>query len=628
MPPNNKKKSASRKKKKNGKKTQDGSGAAEANNTNRGGRSGAPDQVRGPEVVGATLPLWTCPGNYLEFMEGNFERLVEKLCPDFVPDPLKDPHVLSDRLIEVFFTTGNFERLEWLSCFLFHAFLTGNVNQSVLPPGMNESYPLIILLSQWKQLHYAYGFLGADDFVEISVKLGADVNVRLPSNRVNSLFFAVKYASIHSVNLLIDAGIDVHARGIFGRTCLWNALEYPNPDILLRLLEFLPATEEFHCGIADDDATISVPDRLLSLFIWESVDHWTQQHAKMPASWMMLGRPPTEDLARALVIVLRRGITFAPQKVWLLSLFFGGCERHPDSTGYEIFLASREQMKAIGKFLVGLWLPESTKQDVFAYDIAKLSLQNEETEQTCPICLGERRGRKKLELYCGHSFCLDCIVEHGEQDSSAGATCPVCRELLCLELSERNHYRGRSLAQLMGIRSVDGFESLGPTVLSEGDVLRECGFRGIEITGQSVPGLRDKLVLERRDTHMELELGATIGLVSETLMVMAPLHGAAVISIFLKSVPVLAYLSNRSPCSIVSPEFAKNFALTKKNLVSRKLRDFSGRRINTTIAALEEFEIVLGTITVKLDSAVELESSPDFLGIQLGMDFFMSAALW
>jgi len=85
---------------------------------------------------------------------------------------------------------------------------------------------------------------------------------------------------------------------------------------------------------------------------------------------------------------------------------------------------------------------------------------------------------------------------------------------------------------------------------------------------------------------MELELRASITISDrESMAVMAPMHGAVLIPIVIKSVPVLDYLSTRSPCTVVTPEFAQNFAISKKNLESRKLRDFSGRKIKTGISA-------------------------------------------
>jgi len=290
------------------------------------------------------LILSSSPSDFDNAGQGDLELLVAKLCPDFVPDSLKDPYILKQRLHEVLFS--NLETIGWFTDVLFGALLSGDLNQCALVarPNGDDAYPLIILLSEWKQLRKLHGYRGGDDFIEIAIKLGADVNARFPGNGINALFFAVKYASIHGVNLLIDAGIDVQAKDIGGRTCLYNTLEYPDPQILTRLLEFLPVTETFltyeNPGGVGAIKKFTAADQLLNFFTPGSFDLATnQRNGNMPVSWMLMGRPSAENLAQAFVIVLRKGATFTPEYVGLLNALFGVHTLPPNGIGYENFLA-------------------------------------------------------------------------------------------------------------------------------------------------------------------------------------------------------------------------------------------------------------------------------------------------
>jgi hypothetical protein len=72
------------------------------------------------------------------------------------------------------------------------------------------------------------------------LKAGANVNDIL-QNQTNALFFGVKYRSLKTVDLILEADIQmIQQRDKFWRSCLYNALEYPSPSILRKVLDHLP----------------------------------------------------------------------------------------------------------------------------------------------------------------------------------------------------------------------------------------------------------------------------------------------------------------------------------------------------------------------------------------------------
>ena len=112
--------------------------------------------------------------------------------------------------------------------------------------------------------------------------------------------FAVKYAYLETVDLLIQHGIDVRHRDQFGRTCLLNALEHPNPLIIRRLLEYLPATETIPAESEDGTLVVqkSLVDALLDFVVSQSP----------VISWVNLGTPRDEDIIVALLLLRQRGV--------------------------------------------------------------------------------------------------------------------------------------------------------------------------------------------------------------------------------------------------------------------------------------------------------------------------------
>ena len=578
------------------------------------------------------------------------DALVGKLWPDFVPESILssggdaeslkqylkpvlfgEPESMSSYVwsilgyLKSFFFGGmdssSSRLLQGLCSFLKEAIYSGQLRWTLATD--TEPFNVLILVCQWKLLRKTFGFQGDDDLVEIVLKLGANVNDRL-GNGTNALFFAVKYGTIRTVDLLLNAGINIRAVDQFGRTCLYNALEHPQPDILERLLQTLPATEIFRAG-----PHRSAADVLLENFT--AVVHDGPIRRAMPTSWLVLGRPSVDNIARTLAMVLQKGSEFTNAKT--LSLAYSGFERQCGIAEYWTFKESSRQLKIIGSFLLGMWLPDSLQKEVVAFDEKALSLREniarEKAKDECAICLStdEEDGssqKKKIELYCGHGFCVDCIVDYGKRQASR-AWCPTCRRPLCLELCNAIPSGRRSVEQMLRFLNIDTNPLAGPFVLKEEQVLQECRARKISASRKTIDELRRALVVHRMP-KMEAELGATKTMQGNELAVLAPKNGLVVIPIVIKSIPVLACVSTRSPCTVVSSEFVAAFGLKKKNLKTDRFRDMVGKKYKSVSTALHEFEFTIGGIAVQLDSAVETSNLP--VGIQLGFDFLMSAAYW
>jgi hypothetical protein len=125
--------------------------------------------------------------------------------------------------------------LAWLTKPLYFGLLYGHslINVYVAPdPRMSREnfIPLLFWVCQWKLLQ-VMGWKRVDK-VLVSLVLdtpGLDVNVSHPVNHTNAAFFAVKYGSPSTLKYLITKRINMKQRDVFHRTCLYNALEYPDP---------------------------------------------------------------------------------------------------------------------------------------------------------------------------------------------------------------------------------------------------------------------------------------------------------------------------------------------------------------------------------------------------------------
>jgi hypothetical protein len=162
------------------------------------------------------------------------------------------------------------------------------------------------------------------------------------------------------------------------------------------------------------------------------------QRFKGPISWISLGGPPSvQDVAESLILVRQRGASFTPegsQGAWdrVGYAFHGGNER----------VMASEALVQLAKSILGFWLPRAVQDQVNGIDEAVTGQQARRTDDSsqctasttgeCPICLDPVC--KETALYCGHSFCRQCIIAYGQHN---GKACPMCRQRLCMEISPR-----------------------------------------------------------------------------------------------------------------------------------------------------------------------------------------------
>jgi hypothetical protein len=205
-----------------------------------------------------------------------FEVLVDKLLsPDRirgVPEDLRQPAVLRDHLLRVLALT---ERNAWLVAPLIKGLLDCHSSINVRmkqAPSQSDPYTILVYVSEWKSINVACGWQGRNEIVSMVLATpGVDVSAIL-ENKCNAAFFAVKYGTPNTLDLLIDAGINIQQRDHFGRTVLYNALEYPHPEMLRRVLDHVPATKMFPSTFSDGgDFQASASDLIPNNWfpIWE-----------------------------------------------------------------------------------------------------------------------------------------------------------------------------------------------------------------------------------------------------------------------------------------------------------------------------------------------------------------------
>ena len=110
-------------------------------------------------------------------------------------------------------------------------------------------------------------------------------------------------------------------RDFMNRTVLYNATEYPNPEMIKHVLAHVPATELF-CNTSISSGReyqMSSADSILTLYSGASTQTYggasTQTEVGLRVagllSWILLGKPPPiQDVAESLIMCLQRGGSF------------------------------------------------------------------------------------------------------------------------------------------------------------------------------------------------------------------------------------------------------------------------------------------------------------------------------
>lgn len=554
---------------------------------------------------------------------------------------------LEARLWEV----SNNKKMIWLTEPLLDGLVSGrpDIDANVQFMDGEEPTPIIMWLCQYKYLKAQFNYHGGDDMVALALAAGADISVTLYDNGCNALFFAVKYSSARTVELLLDAGIEVDKRDCYGQTVWKNAIERPDLDIIKVLMErcnsVIPVAKvKFKRGYPKRKLSSTLPEHMVNTYA--GILPVNNQPGTIPVSWRLLGPPRVDDLATALVRVLQAGARFSPRTLkdveTLDSLAF---VTHVDSPGLNYQRHSETQLDIVRKLrdvLYGRWLPEAIMNEVHNFYQKKCSLDN-----TCPICLDEMEtSSTSITLYCGHKFCLDCIKEFGKSNDMVDdegrrrkrwtdKRCPICRRLLCGDLLSQENLRMRRLEAGMRL-GIDRHETddeihsgktwRGPHLLTDEQLRFECKY----VSGKT-EGTRDSLLNKFHtpinQEKMKVELSANYDMVIGTDMFCAPKLGPVVVPIVVKNVPILASLSQNSTFTVVSKAVVRSFGLKTKPIASSEFIDLSGNHVGVS-EVVDEFNFFLKDVEICLNNAIVLSEEPQCLkGVQLGLDFF-ETALW
>jgi len=256
---------------------------------------------------------------------------------------------LEARLWEV----ANNEYMKWLTIPLLIGLVYGKrkINDKFHFFEGQEPHPILMWLCQYKFIRARFNYCGRDDMVALALSAGADVSLRV-SNGCNALFFAVKYGSARTIELLLDAGVKVDERDVYGRTVWKNAVERPDLSIIRVLIDrcsdLIPVDKEviyITIGSTSGDGTrivYTLPDHMLSVYV--GMFFFTAVNPNI--SWRVLGAPKPDDMATALVRVLQAGARFSPTNIAMPDIIQANplaFVTHVDSPGFEYYTKEYNQ---------------------------------------------------------------------------------------------------------------------------------------------------------------------------------------------------------------------------------------------------------------------------------------------
>lgn len=568
-----------------------------------------------------------------------------------IPEHLNSFETLKAYLEKIFTANGNLANF-------FEALAQGleagppQIDQSVqLIRQWSQKMPLLHWVCQFRFLNCKLGCNLTEDVVKLVLRAGANPNATLPSNQTSAIFFAVKYANVKSVDMLLQAGANIQQKDVFGRSCLYNALEYPNPLIIRRLLEHLPATEMFPSSTPDgeEEFLISTADTLLSFVTAEN----------SPIPWTNLGDPSVNDLQEAFILIRQQGARLTERAssypLAVIGYSFTAAQ-HP-------LIRKPEMLQQLAKVLVGVHIPENCKPDKETSISTERLEEMEEDEEPyeCPMCL--EVSKKLITLYCGHTYCRSCIVEYGKKQTNNG--CPLCRSQLCREVSFNSRGNVLSFHHVMGINE-EASKRQGPKYFTNEQLAAEAKAQGLYSSFSSYASLRSKIETELtngvrtskqiqpiqmnnvRDTRtgrqsgnlhgrgrFRMELASNVPLVLGTppsIFSLCPHDGPVGIEISICGTPLLARISSQSIYTVFSKSVVDQLGLKRiEKLKSRKFVDTNTAKFvkNSTFTCLEPMKLCFQGIEVTLRNAIEISPDPSSLlfGVQLGHDFLYSGLL-
>lgn len=553
-------------------------------------------------------------------------QLVEKLWPVIqtkmdVKYRYKRPEEFVLRLRQVFFS--NNYRVFWITVPLLHALLNFDKSSSrqlekvVQPPvGSNDQikgrappgFTFLAWSCQWMSLERQVGWQGKDDIVALLIALGADVNSESNVNGENPnhsiVFHAAKFGTVETLRLLADAGADFCRREKKTRSSVLKLmLDRPDPEKISFVLDRIPNS----CLNESYDVMDSKGGRRFRVSAVDNViNSWFSDTSIY--TWKLFGEPSAESCILSMQELLRRGCKFSQDSISMhfLSQLVSAIDN-----------PAKFDMKKVNgvhtaKALIGTFLPDTVRQKfILAYK------SNNIRSKDCEICSekGSEAKGKLVTLSCGHTFQISCILEYAKSSSR----CPICKRDLCRELISRQEVNSKNPAIAFS----------GPETLTVSQTKAECEAINIEWNESAGSALLKRRVPSKEEgLYIELSMFQAEGRHNNgKKQWITPKNGQTWVPIKLKDVHIFASLSTSSTVTLVSPNFVNSFALQKSRLSSDKLPSgIFANRTKCMFTVVDEFEIMVGDVSVKLNNAVMCDPSPGYLGIQLGQDFFKCAA--
>ena len=360
--------------------------------------------------------------------------------------------------------------------------------------------------------------------VDLLLRAGAPVNAET-SLKCTPLFFAVKYGTVDTCRLLLEAGADILHKDTRKQTCLRNALPQANPYILKLLVKHgLPVvTETFVVTETLESRAnpkkkhpklrINALDVLLTEFVTPHPD----------VSWATLGMASIDDYALCIIILLQQGLQLSPHysdATYFLGHYLQGSVKSLKRAYYTVRIAA---------LFMGQWLPPAALDQV--------ALWKEE---------GNFETTKSTKTAKGVG-----VVAAGKLSEATNAA------------GDTQAQRRRGLSHLAPEQLQFECEARN-IVVAQKDVKKNC-IDSILHDWQdfTLPqGYDEDDNQENASSRLVPELTLRNTMISEdNYLWVAASNGCAMIPIVVKGIPVFALLSTTSPYTVLSPHFVKTYGL-------------------------------------------------------------------
>lgn len=441
-----------------------------------------------------------------------------------------------------------------------------------------------------------HGATFSADTVRDLLNAAADVNLKHPSTNITAMFLAVKYGDLEIVTSLIDAAADLQVRDHLGRSCLNNATETANEDIVASLLASgVSASERW--------SEASSPDM-------NAAEKMLVAHEKGFVSWHLLGPPPVASYVKVFLSLLKEGADLGEIAMWSLSQLLSKSELEVEN--YLRGNAITRHKVALAKACVGLSyegfecprVPEPTvapPQDsnagavrITKNMIARMALAG--------YGIGEGVHRDEILHGIGRRRKLDYNLRRiiggpvGRHESGSHA---MSLEQLRIECSALHLVQAASGDKRTLAATLDRYDQdaeLNPGITRSSDDKHEIRFDTANATNIS----------------------------TKHNFIMSPSLGPVCIPVLANDVPVMAFLSSASVFTVVSTSLANYAGIPYSDTkgdsevcaANGERFVYEGLVTSLTLTLTQEVKVTLKTAVVSGSFA---------RGLQLGADFFAQA---